>query len=295
MSTQSPIVSGRASSPLTLGIACLVLGAGLFRSSSTVADPDLWGHIRFGRDILAGWSIPRTDDYSYLSQSDEWINHEWLCEVLLAGLFDNFGTRGLLVFKTVILLGSLGLVFRHLLIQGGQGVRPGIVLLLVLIMLLVGCRTVRPQLFTYFLFLHLLLMLYYAGQGHCLLLWFVPLLLAVWSNLHGGFLAGLGILFVWAVVHSGSAAYNLARGTQVKFVALLGILAASAGGLLATFLTPYGTGLLAFLMRTATASRPEISEWAPIHLLSVDGIAYLAFLALGFFGLVFSRRPRSAA
>src|ERR1051326_9609012 len=51
--------------------------------SSTVSDPDLWGHLRFGVDLLRTWHLSRADPYSFTSDI-AWINHEWLSELLLA-------------------------------------------------------------------------------------------------------------------------------------------------------------------------------------------------------------------
>ena len=57
----------------------------LFRLIPTEADPDLWGHLRFGLDTVAAGRIVRTDIYSYLSgRHQPWINHEWLAEAIMA-------------------------------------------------------------------------------------------------------------------------------------------------------------------------------------------------------------------
>ena len=66
----------------------------------TVADPDLWGHVRFGQDILRTGSIIQADTYSYRTAGQLWINHEWLAEVIFAGLYDRFGPTGLIVSKS---------------------------------------------------------------------------------------------------------------------------------------------------------------------------------------------------
>ena len=49
----------------------------------TSADPDLWGHVRFGADILRNGSIHQVDTYSFDSDRP-WVNHEWGAEVLAA-------------------------------------------------------------------------------------------------------------------------------------------------------------------------------------------------------------------
>ena len=40
-------------------LAVMVAAVLAFAWSGTAADPDLWGHVRFGQDILAARAIPR--------------------------------------------------------------------------------------------------------------------------------------------------------------------------------------------------------------------------------------------
>src|SRR5437868_765186 len=51
--------------------------------TKTAADPDLWGHLRFGLDTLASKSAYAADRYSFTADRP-WINHEWLAELLMA-------------------------------------------------------------------------------------------------------------------------------------------------------------------------------------------------------------------
>src|SRR5438093_1131596 len=50
---------------------------------TTRTDPDLWGHLKFGTEILHSRSIPIVDSYSFTSDR-VWTNHEWLSEVTFA-------------------------------------------------------------------------------------------------------------------------------------------------------------------------------------------------------------------
>lgn len=68
-------------------VLLLIVAVSFYISSTTIADPDLWGHVRFGQDMLAARGIPAADPYSYLTAGQPWINHEWLTEVVLAGAF----------------------------------------------------------------------------------------------------------------------------------------------------------------------------------------------------------------
>ncbi len=67
--------------------------------SCTTADPDLWGHIRFGQDILAAGHVVRSDPYSFTSDQ-AWTNHEWLAEVIMAGAYRFGGVRGLVALSS---------------------------------------------------------------------------------------------------------------------------------------------------------------------------------------------------
>ena len=75
-------MSRRALPPLFL-----LLVYGLFVFSPLIVDPDLWGHVRFGQDLLETGSIVRADPYSYLTAGQPWINHEWLAELAQAAAY----------------------------------------------------------------------------------------------------------------------------------------------------------------------------------------------------------------
>ena len=48
-----------------IGSFLIVIGTIFAFSSRTVADPDLWGHLRFGLDMLNAKEIVQIDPYSY--------------------------------------------------------------------------------------------------------------------------------------------------------------------------------------------------------------------------------------
>ncbi|GAC1468695.1 MAG: hypothetical protein NVSMB9_11620 [Isosphaeraceae bacterium] len=271
---------------------CLLAGFCLFWFSDTVADPDLWGHVRFGQDILRTGVIAQADDYSYRSEGQRWVNHEWLSEVIFAGVYDRSGPKGLIVLKVLVSLLILGLCLVHLR-RGGLGPWRSVPLLvLASIPFRMGLGTVRPQIFTYLFLLMELLILAGTGPGRERGLWVLPILIAIWANLHGGVLAGLAILGLWIMLR---IVGHLRDETQPPFrrngaILRLGLLGIS--GCLALLVNPYQAELPRFLLRTATVPRPEILEWAPLGLTSLPGLLYLALLAIGIFGLAGSRLPR---
>jgi hypothetical protein len=271
----------------TLSVIVLVTSTATYGVSLTIADPDLWGHVRFGLDILATGHIVHADPYSYLTGEQPWINHEWLAEVIFAQAFAVGGSEVLIALKTSLALLTLGLVYRHLMRQGLAPLRAGLYMLFCYFLLSKGVALLRPQIFTFLLFALLLLLLDEADRGRLPRLVAVPALFGLWANLHGGFLAGLGILFLWVFVRL-AATLRGGRPWRPEGPFVLTAIAALA----ATLLNPHGARLLMFLVRPATVSRPEIIEWQPIAIASTYGITYLIFVALAAAALLYTRRPR---
>src|SRR4030095_4422217 len=86
--------AARSFTMLRVALWCVLLAA----VTHTSADPDLWGNVRFGLDILRDGSIPHTDAYSFATDRAR-VNHEWLAEVLIGHAFRAAGDVGLILLK----------------------------------------------------------------------------------------------------------------------------------------------------------------------------------------------------
>jgi hypothetical protein len=189
---------------------------------------------------------------------------------------------GLLLLNLGIVLLTIGITFTHLSSLKIRTVRTAILLILTVIVLRPFIGTIRPQMFTYLGFAIIMSVIYKAELGKYGWLWITPPLIAVWGNLHGGFLAGLGILLIWGFTH-------LLHQRDAWKVIVLPLLFSGV----ATLINPYGSDLLLFLLRTATVARPEITDWQPLKITSLLGIIYLLVLTVSILGLVFSSKKRS--
>ena len=171
--------------------AILFVGVLIGLVAKSVADADLWGHIRFGQDILASRSVVALDPYSFTTDQ-AWMNHEWLAEIAMATAYDYGGIPGLLSLSS----GAAALILllaARVLVKSGVGEPATVGLLAVLFVGLGGQLSgVRPQLFSAVLFVVLLTMLRSAECGTPRrLVWIAPLF-STWANLHGGWIVGLG-------------------------------------------------------------------------------------------------------
>ena len=223
--------------------------------SFTTADPDLWGHVRFGMDILRDGHMPHFDSYSFASDRP-WVNHEWGAEVLAAAAYELMGNAGLVVLKLALVCPVLLLLDRTLRGEGVHSVfARDIAASAAILVTLSQAHHVRPQLFSLLLFSILLYVLLDFRRGMFRTMYLLPLVFAAWANLHGGWIVGGAVLAIWT-------AALLVTGERRLVVMGLGIGGVS---LLATLLTPYGVTLWSFLRETVGFQRPEILEWQPVY------------------------------
>ena len=250
----------------------------------TRTDPDLWGHVRFGMDILRDAGFPRTDPYSFTSDRP-WINHEWAAEIASGAAFLAAAGAGLVLLKLAVVAGSLVALDRALFREGVvEARRRDWMGAAAVITTIQQAHHVRPQLFSLLFFALLLAVLQRASAGDGKRwLFAVPPLFAVWANFHGGWIVGGAVLIAWT---AGSA---LSGPDGTRTALRLGV--AGLAALIATLANPYGFGLWRFLWDTVGIGRAEITDWQPVYALdaSVWGL-WIVTVALAAVGVARARR-----
>jgi len=249
----------------------------------TNSDPDLWGHLRFGLDALAARRLTTIDPYSYTSDIP-WLNHEWLSEVTIAVAYRAFGPAGLIMVKIALTVGAFALL-APVLRRAPELWRWPSAFLAVLGIVPIAL-TVRPQLWTMFFVVLLCRIL----NGTPSRRWVLPFVLVVWANVHGGWIVGVGIVWLWSLVESVAGA----KGRPSLWITLGVPLACT----LATLVNPYGVRLWIFIAETVRLSRANIVEWQPVWRESI-GTVVLWLLAVGWTAVAIRRatvwRPQAFA
>jgi len=143
---------------------------------------------------------------------------------------------------------------------------------------------VRPQLATFALFaLTLAILRNHWERPSSRSIWLLPILMAVWVNLHGGFLAGIGILGLFVAGWIVRSWRN--RDERPATVAIAIVCGLS---LAATLINPYGVELHAMLWEHLVTAQP-VREWQPLWQSSQSPVYYVPFLVAAI-ALAASRR-----
>lgn len=168
------------------------------------SDNDCWWHVKTGQYILAH-GIPSHDPFSFAAADHEWHNHEWLTQVGAALVFNAGEGSTLGGWRAVIL--ATGILFAAafaiaLAMSARLSGSWWIALLVIVVAAGLGRRTFapRPPAVSELLLALQLLLLVGAHEGWWRRGWtwlLVPMF-ALWSNLHGGWLAGLVVLGAFA-------------------------------------------------------------------------------------------------
>jgi hypothetical protein len=219
-------------------VFALVLGMTLIGGRhGLLNDPGTPWHLRLGREILAGGTVPRSDTLTFTRTHASWVDQAWAFDVLLATVVNSWGWTG------AIALAGLGLATLYAALARGlvkDGISPVVAVVVALLAAAIGGIhfLIRPHLFT-FAFVYLTFRAcqkQHQGGGWSVAV--VPLYTAILSNLHGGFVALPVIVATAAFGHAISGPWDAARRRNLtKFAAA--VFACGLAGLI----NPYGFGL----------------------------------------------------
>lgn len=240
-------------------------------ASSGITDPDFYWHLAYGDWILAHWAIPRYDAWSWSFQGHPYQLTQWLGEVCLA-LAHRAGDVGTAVLSaalsTACLAGAYATARQYLTN------RIGAILMALLATTPLLALPCRPQMFSYAACACMAyLVAHHHVTGRNTKLFLLPILFALWGDLHGGYAFGLAALWICAIADLTSAAV-----TRTPLKPVLPLVLATAASTFATLVNPYGIHLwFGTLQVLGLSSARVILEWQPTSLATSAGWDYLFF------------------
>ena len=261
-----------------LAVALPVVAA-LLASMSTV---DLAYHLRAGAEILATRAVPSVDTWTFTAAGLPWVDQQWGAQAVFAITERLGGWTGLAILRAAL----TGAIFACITLIGlRRGLDPRTAALLSIVTFLVAApaMALRPQLLGMACFA-VVLLLVTDRRAHPRGLWLVPVVVAIWANLHGSFFLGPVVLgLAWLEdLHD-----RIPSPHRTLLVAVVSAAAAC--------LTPFGPAVWVYAVGLSV--NPEvtsrITEWQPTSIRDVPGILFFAS-ALGVVVLLARRgRPTS--
>ncbi len=244
LSAASPVIGRRAPLWLAAAPAVAFVAAALQLSLSGV-DPDYWWHLATGRWMLAHGRIPTTDPFSFTHGGQNWYAHEWLSELALALADKVAGYAGDIVLTALIVAAGAWLLTRAARYYGASPLFAFLLLCGGSFFILPNVA-VRPQVFGWALFALTLQELAAHDAGMRRRLWQLPLIFALWINVHLSVLMGGGAVALY-LLHR-ALRWLLARGKDraCEWSTLRHAFLAAVLSALALCLNPRGPALIWF-------------------------------------------------
>jgi hypothetical protein len=265
-----------------------VMLATLMLFTAGIQDPDFWWHLRVGRWMVENGRLPSHDLFTYTVPDHVWTDHEYLTEVLMWLLFSATGAVGVAIAFGLITWAGFWLIYRQVRRQPFVIVGVGLA-----IGALAGWPIWGPraQMITFALSCLELYWLHGYLSGRSRSLNFFPLVMAVWANLHGGWVIGFAWLGVALVAELAGWVWdssNPAHKAHVRFLAIV-----TAASLVAVLATPHGFSLYLYPFQTqgSVAQQKLIVEWfsPDFHQVYLRPFEAMIFIVIAGFAL---RRPR---
>ena len=217
-----------------------------------LGDGDTGWHLRTGEWILANHRVPTQDMFSYTKAGQPWFAWEWLWDVAFGWLNLQWGMAAVILASMLVICFTSVLLFRLVRRQCGNPL-----LAIVVMFFVTGGSAVhwlaRPHLFTLLFTVVFFSILERVKEGRTQLLWYLPGLTLLWTNLHGGFFVGLILIGAYAAGQLLKALFE-ADADARREAARRGLpyVATAAGCALVTLVNPYTYHLHAHIFEYLT-------------------------------------------
>jgi hypothetical protein len=285
----------------TVALAAAILAAGVIAAAVWLTPRpvgDLYVALAAGRDIAQG-KLAQGDDWALSTGGRVWINQNWLSHLAIYLVHQAAGDNALLALKGALMA---WLLVALALSAAGRGLRRPSALIVAAGTLLAARSFIdlRPNLFALAMMatvLWLLLTAMRAARARHALAAIAAALVVLWGNVHGSFLLGLGMLWLWALCEAVPWLRRQSVPLRRRAAPLAWPLAATIG---CGVLNPFGWMNLTHVAAVAgSAAWRGVPEWQPIYRASPFGTVWellvVAAVLAGLWGVRLVALARASA
>ena len=253
-----------------ISLACVYY---LLNAPQLVGHYDLGWHLAAGDLIRANGRIPFLDPWSFTSGGRQWFNLSWLWDVFVSVLFQHTNFIGLIFLVVVCGAVIVGYLASICLSSGASAIAVCISVFSACLLYpafaaypniyLAASPNISTMLFSVIFYVECL-----KGTRR---IRFLPAIMVLWVNLHGGFLLGIFLISIFC-----AAALLRLDWIHCKSYGLVGV-----GCFIVTFINPLGWHIYEGVAYTlGNAVQQNITEWWPYYRNvtlpgSIPGIMYI--------------------
>jgi len=279
-----PVFDRRGFLTINRLVVAVLFTALLAMAIRTPADTDTWWHLAAGRAIVTTGRIPLADEFSHTVRGKPWTDVQWLAQWGMYQVYLLGGDAALAVLVAVLVVTAFAFVYLRM--EGSPFLRAFVIVITATTSSVIWSP--RPQMLSFALLAVTGYVVHVWKWRRVNWLWTLPLLFALWANVHGGY--ALGLMLIGCAI-AGEALNRLTRrDDSVLTWRQIGILTGS--GILcglALLVSPYtfGTWLLPFRTVSIKTLQGLIQEWASpdFHNLYEQPMLWLLFALLALVGL----------
>jgi len=255
-----------------------------------VIDTDLWWHMAVGRWIALHGAIPYTEPFSGSETGKPFEAYSWLFELIVFWFFQKFGLMGIVVFSSGMAV-AIAATVHNLVRRLNSTFLLGVGITFLSIFTMGRLYTPRPWLPSILFFaLELNILMRARKNGESRELYWLPIIFAIWVNIHIQFVDGLAVLGI-ALAEALCATRFTAIQSNFRARRMTLIF---AGCVAATFVNPYGPRIykVAYDLVAQGAGLTQLPELTAIPFRSIDDWCVL-FFALAATAVLARARTRS--
>lgn len=271
-----------------IGLLCALPALLCLRAASTcVADPDVGWHLRTGEWILQHHAFPHLDPFSRVRGGSPWQAYSWIFDLVLLKFWSWRGLQGLVIF-TAAMMTLIAAAIYHMLSRLQADFTQRVLLTTMAVVCLSRISTPRPWLFTILFFvIEMDILMHVRRSGRSRELLWLPLLFAVWANVHIQFIDGLlilGLATMEPALRRWWKSEEVSGSTRAFGLTLAACIAAAC-------LNPYGPGIykIAWQLGSQPGVLDQVSEMMALPFRAWSDYLLL-FMALAAAGVLFRYR-----
>lgn len=251
------------------------------------SDPDLGWYLKYGEYFFKNHQILKENIFSSQMIDFKWVNHSWGTDLISYLTFNNFGFLGLSILGALII--TLTFYFFSKAASLDNFEKALIFPFLLYFLSPINAVSFRGQLLSLMLLGLLLFVLSLRKKNKAKIIYFLPLLFALWSNVHGQFILGLAIFAIWV---GADFIHTLLEKKNKNIILILkekiDLIAAFLASAFAVLINPFGIGVYTESIKHFNNPLSKyIIEWLGTETLSTIWWNHV-IVGIGiFFGLIY--------